>query len=77
VPPGAQQRLLHQVLGPRPIAVDQSQGVREQRVGMLVVQRAQQLGVVVTDGGTSLPAAGRPTMRPPVAGGASALPYVP
>ena len=35
-------------------------------VGMLVVQRAQQLGVVVTDGGTSLPAAGRPAMRPPL-----------
>lgn len=49
--PGPQQRLLDQVLGPLPVPVDQPQGMGVQRLRVLVVQRAQQLGVVVADGG--------------------------
>ena len=64
VPPGPQQRLLHQVLGPGPVAVDQPQGVRVERVGVLVVQRAQQLGVVVADGGPLASGAGSPADVP-------------
>jgi hypothetical protein len=51
VPPGPQQGLLHEVLGPLPVAVDQPQGMRVQRVGVLVVQGAEQVGVVVADDG--------------------------
>ena len=60
--PGPQQRLLHQVLGALPVAVDQPQGVGVQRVGVLVMQRAQQLGVVVADGAL-LASGARPAVR--------------
>lgn len=60
--PGPQQGLLNQVLRPLAVAVDQAQGVREERLGVLVVQRAQEFGVPVADGNLlgAAPGAGAP-----------------
>ena len=48
--PGAQHRLLHDVLRASPVATGQAQDERPQRRGVLVVQRAQQLLVPVRSG---------------------------
>src|SRR5436190_3625589 len=42
MPPGAQQRLLHDVLGPLTVPADQAQHEAEQRAGMLGVQPTNQ-----------------------------------
>src|SRR5690606_1366492 len=70
MPPGPQHGLLHQVLGPLPVAMAQPLRVRVQRLAVLLVQRPQQRRLLVTHQPGPFPPTSTPTSEHAGGGGA-------